>query len=99
MIDSIRTENPAAVPTVPDRWFIYALAELDVSAAEAALEALGENTFGNDAVNFGRNFGEGLIARMTNDDAKARAAFTAARAEQEKRVQAQPDYEIGRAHV
>jgi hypothetical protein len=29
---------------------------------------------------------------MTNVDSKARAAFTAARAEQEKRVQAQPNY-------
>ena len=36
-------------------------------------------------------FLEGLIARMTNDDAKARAAFTAARAEQEKLVRAHPD--------
>jgi hypothetical protein len=35
---------------------------------------------------------EGLIARMTNDEAKADAAFAAARAEQEKRVQAQPGY-------
>jgi serine/threonine-protein kinase len=92
LIESIRAENPAAVAIVADSWFRYALAERDASAAEAALEALGENTFGNDAVNFGRNFGEGLIARMTNDDAKARAAFTAARAEQEKRVQAPPDY-------
>jgi len=32
---------------------------------------------------------------MTNDDTKARAAFTAARAEQEKRVQAQPNYGPG----
>jgi serine/threonine-protein kinase len=92
LIESIRAENPGAVATIADSWFRYALAERDASAAEAALEALGENTFGNDAVNFGRNFGEGLIARMTNDDAKARAAFTAARAEQEKRVQAPPDY-------
>ena len=29
---------------------------------------------------------------MTNDEVRARSAFTAARAEQEKRVQAQPDY-------
>jgi len=29
---------------------------------------------------------------MTKDDAKARSAFTAARAEQEKIVQAQPNY-------
>jgi serine/threonine-protein kinase len=35
---------------------------------------------------------EGLIARMTNDEHKAQLAFTAARAEQEKIVQAEPDY-------
>ena len=29
---------------------------------------------------------------MTNDESKARTAFTAARAEQEKRVQSQPNY-------
>src|SRR4029077_3211639 len=86
-IDSIRAENPGAVPTVADSWFACALAERDAPAAEAALEALGQNTFGNDAVQLSRTFGEGLIARMTNDDKKARAAFTAARAEQQKRVQ------------
>ena len=85
-------ENPGAVPTVADSWFACALAERDASAAEAALEALGENYFGNDAVKLSRAFGEALIARMTKDDSKARAAFTAARMEQEKRVQAQPNY-------
>jgi len=35
---------------------------------------------------------EGIIARITKDGEKARSAFTAARAEQEKIVQAQPDY-------
>jgi serine/threonine-protein kinase len=35
---------------------------------------------------------EGVIARMTNDTEQARVAFTAARAEQEKVVQAQPNY-------
>jgi hypothetical protein len=39
-----------------------------------------------------RSFGEGLLARMMKDDTKARSAFTAARAQQEKVVQAQPDY-------
>jgi TolB-like protein/Tfp pilus assembly protein PilF len=91
-IDSIRAENSGVVPNVADSWFACALAERDAGAAEAALEALGENSFGNDAVKFSRTFGEGLIARMTKDDAKARSAFTAARAEQEKRVQAQPNY-------
>src|SRR5262249_13381125 len=39
-----------------------------------------------------RSFGEGLLARMAKDEAKARSAFEAARAQQEKIVQAQPDY-------
>ena len=39
-----------------------------------------------------RSFGEGLLARMTKDEARARNAFEAARAQQEKIVQAQPDY-------
>ena len=39
-----------------------------------------------------RSFGEGLLARMVQDEAKARTAFAAARVQQEKIVQAQPDY-------
>ena len=43
-------------------------------------------------INLSHSFGEGLLARMTKDEARARTAFEAARAEQEKIVQAQPDY-------
>jgi hypothetical protein len=39
-----------------------------------------------------RPFVEGLIAGITKDDAKARAAFTVARTEQEKIVQAEPNH-------
>ena len=39
-----------------------------------------------------RSFGEGLLARMTKDETRARTAFEAARSQQEKIVQAQPDY-------
>jgi hypothetical protein len=39
-----------------------------------------------------RTFGKGLLALMMKDEAKARAAFTTARIEQEKIVQAQPDF-------
>jgi serine/threonine-protein kinase len=92
IIDSIRAENPGAVATIADSWLNCALAERDDSAVEAALEALGENTFGNDAVRLSRTFGEGLLARMMNDQVKARSAFSIARAEQEKHVQAEPDY-------
>src|SRR5438093_12811564 len=47
---------------------------------------------GEDAIILSRSFGEGLLARMTKDEVKARIAFEAARAQQEKIVQAQPDY-------
>ena len=48
--------------------------------------------WGEGAINLSRSFGEGLLARMTKDEARARTAFEAARAQQEKIVQAQPDY-------
>jgi tetratricopeptide (TPR) repeat protein len=91
-IDSIREKNPAAMQKVAPYWFACALAERDAAAAANALVVLGENTFGNGAVQFNRTFGEGLIARMSKDEAKARAVFAAARIQQEKVVQAQPNY-------
>jgi adenylate cyclase len=91
-LDDIRAKNADAIKKVADNWLICALAERDVASAEAALVALGDNPFGDDAVRLYRDFGEGLIGRMTKDEATARSAFTAARAEQEKRVQSQPDY-------
>jgi TolB-like protein/Tfp pilus assembly protein PilF/tRNA A-37 threonylcarbamoyl transferase component Bud32/ribosomal protein L40E len=94
LIDEIRTTNPAAMPLiVANRWLVCALAERDVAAAKDALLASSdEMPLGQGAVNFTRPFVEGVIARMTNDEQKAQLAFTAARAEQEKAVWAQPDY-------
>src|SRR5438874_13329273 len=40
----------------------------------------------------GRGYGDGVVARVMKDEAKARAAFSKARAEQEKIVRAQPEY-------
>jgi serine/threonine-protein kinase len=91
IIDEIRAKNPTELENVADNWLICALAERDPVAATDALNALGENKFGFDILKFSRLFVEGLIARMTKDDAKALAAFTAAREEQEQLVQAQPD--------
>jgi hypothetical protein len=51
-----------------------------------------EFPLGQQAVNFTRPFVEGVIARMTNDEHNAQLAFTAARTEQEKVVQTQPDF-------
>jgi len=68
------------------------LAERDAVAAKNVLIALGETPFVDGSVQWNRPLVEGLIARMMNDDVKARAAFTAARAEQEKVVQAEPNH-------
>ena len=93
MLDSIRATNPAATQSIADGWLICALAERDAAAAKNAMIAAGANPpFTDEAVNFGRPFVEGVIARMAKDDEKARSAFAAARTEQEKIVQAQPDY-------
>jgi TolB-like protein/Tfp pilus assembly protein PilF len=91
-IDSVRATNPAAVPSIADAWLSCALAERDVAAAKNALNAFGEIPLTDYAVHLNRPLIEGVIARMTKDDGKARAAFTAARAQQEKAVQAQPNY-------
>jgi TolB-like protein/Tfp pilus assembly protein PilF len=92
LIDEIRATNPAVMPKIAYWWLLCALAERDVAAAKEALLASDEFPLQHDAINFPRPFVEGVIARMTNDEQKARLAFTAARAEQEEIVQAQPNY-------
>jgi serine/threonine-protein kinase len=92
---SIRAKDPAAMPTIADSWFNCALAEHDFAAARDALAAVGDNSFGMDISQFGefrRGFGEALIARMMRDEVKAREALTAARTEQQKSVETQPNY-------
>jgi TolB-like protein/Tfp pilus assembly protein PilF len=92
-IDAILAQGPAAIASAADTWFFCALAERDPAAAERALVALGDNQcWVEGTINLSRSFGEGLLARMTKDEARARTAFEAARAQQEKIVQAQPDY-------
>jgi TolB-like protein/predicted Ser/Thr protein kinase len=91
LIDELRVKDPGAVQSVADGWFGCALAEHDPVAAVNALAALGEKGVENEAAKYSPHFGEGLIARMTKDDAKAFAAFTAARTDQEKWIRAHPD--------
>jgi serine/threonine protein kinase len=92
MIDSIRATNPNPTPNIAEWWLACALAERDATAAKNALDACSENSidFGSEVL-LSRSFVEGLIARMTKDEDKARSAFVAARAEQQKVVQAQPN--------
>ena len=92
-IDEILAQGPGAIVSAADSWFFCALAERDPAAAERALVALGDNQGWSDStIYLSHSFCEGLLARMTKDEARARTAFEAARAQQEKIVQAQPDY-------
>src|SRR5881296_1473418 len=92
-IDAILAQEPSAIGVAADTWFLCALADRDPAAAERALFAVGDNACWSEGViALSRSFGEGLLARMTKDEARARTAFEAARAQQEKIVQEQPDY-------
>jgi tetratricopeptide (TPR) repeat protein len=92
VIDSILAENPSAISEAADTWFLCALAERDPTAAKQALAALGNSSsFSEGGVRLSPSFGEGLMARLTKDEASALTAFNKARLEQEKIVQAQPD--------
>jgi len=94
LIDNIRATNPGTTKSIANYWLFCALAERDASGAKNALIASGENpiTLANENVVFSRPFAEGIVARMTNDDAKAQSLFAAARLEQEKIIQTQPNY-------
>jgi tetratricopeptide (TPR) repeat protein len=92
-INAILAQRPGAIAIAADTWFLCALADRDPAAAERALVAVGDNACWSEGVIIlSRSFGEGLLARMTNDEARARTAFEAAHTQQEKIVQAQPDY-------
>jgi len=92
-IDAILAQGPDTIASAADIWFFCALAERDPAAAERALVALGDNPcWVESTMYWSHSFGEGLLGRMTKDEARGRAAFEAARAQQEKIVQAQPDY-------
>jgi TolB-like protein/Tfp pilus assembly protein PilF len=91
-INAILAEDPSAIPAAADTWFLCALAERDATAAKQALAALNHTAaFGEGGVYLSASFGEGLLARVTKDEASALSAFNKARAEQEKIVQTQPD--------
>lgn len=92
MIDLMRVTNPSTMASIAGSRLLCALAERDPTAANDALTTLGDTPLNDDVVQFNRPFLQGLIARILNDSEQARSSFTAARAEQEKIVEAQPDY-------
>jgi TolB-like protein/class 3 adenylate cyclase len=92
-VERVRSERPESIPDVVDNWFRSALAKRDWAGAEQALAALEDNPFLSDGpIQPKRDFGEGLLYRAMHDEARARRAFTAARAAQEQVVAKQKDY-------
>jgi TolB-like protein/Flp pilus assembly protein TadD len=91
-IEQLRRKRPALLGEVADSWLFCALVKRDWPAAEQALAALPQDGWVEGAVRLGRHFGEGLLARSMYDEPRARAAFAAARLEQEQIVRTQEDY-------
>jgi len=90
LVEQLRQKDPAAYQKRTNDILVLALNDRDLS--------LGEDAFANrhytDSLTNGN---AGQVARLAGDEKKARALFTAARDEQEKIVQAQPN--DGRALV
>jgi len=91
-IDSLAGANAGAWSSAADEALSCSLAERDVSSTKNVLNTIGDTPLTDYSVHLNRPIIEGLIARMTGNDGEARAAFTAARAQQEKTVQAEPNY-------
>jgi serine/threonine protein kinase/tetratricopeptide (TPR) repeat protein len=96
VIEKILRDDPAAAGAMVGRAFALAMYERDFASADRALAPLTENKYTSfhvrtDAMYFSRAYAEGLLARIKGDAAAARAAFTAARAQQEEVVRARPD--------
>jgi TolB-like protein/Flp pilus assembly protein TadD len=89
---AILSEDPSAAESIADGLLICALCERDRPAAERAVAAIPSGGVGLSNLQYPPAYAEGLVARCFGDAARAKAAFTRARAEQEKIVLAQPDY-------
>jgi TolB-like protein/class 3 adenylate cyclase/Tfp pilus assembly protein PilF len=83
-------QNPSDAPDVDLP--LYALCERTAAAANRTLTNYPRKGVANNGVNFPYVYWQGAVARCQGDSAKARTAFTAARAEVEKTVEQQPDF-------
>jgi TolB-like protein/tRNA A-37 threonylcarbamoyl transferase component Bud32 len=92
ILEALFNESPAvAAYAGGEFWLDLALSERDSVATGRALAAIGDG-FNRNGLYFSLAFMKGCVARTFGDDAAARKAFTAARAEIERRVREQPDY-------
>ncbi len=92
ILESFMRENPYSRSRFAGTRLFLAFAERDASGGLRALADLGQNTYGPDAIQYPRAYGEGIFARLNGDVVAAETSFTKARAAQQKIVDAQPDY-------
>lgn len=92
VIEAKMKEDPASAKAQLDSRLTLTFSEHDFAGIANALAELGDRRYGADWARFSRAFGEGLLARMTGDEAAARRAFAADRIAQLALVEVQPDY-------
>ena len=91
-IRAIIAEDSREAENIAQLWLEVSLCDRDFDGARRALAALPIAGCHDDTVPFPRAWCEGVVARMRDDQAAARAAFTSARTEAAKLVADQPDY-------
>jgi TolB-like protein len=91
VVGALLAENPDSASEVADPWLYASLCQRDPAALAQALAAIPSTGISTD-VNFPRTYCEALAARTLGDEAAARKAFLAARAEVEKTAREQSDY-------
>ncbi|MBA3960468.1 MAG: tetratricopeptide repeat protein [Chthoniobacterales bacterium] len=92
IVAAILARAPAAAPDLAGASLFLGFCERDRAATQSALTALGDGSFGPDAMQFRRIFWEGLAAKVNGDTAGAVQAFGQARDEQARKVAASPDF-------
>ena len=89
-LEALLTKNPKLSPDVDDP--IYSICVRDPVAAERYLANISPEGTPYWGTVWPHSYREALVARMEGDGQRAQMAFTAARAEVEKVVAAQPDF-------
>jgi tetratricopeptide (TPR) repeat protein len=93
MLATVIAEDPSVAQDVDDP--NIAVCERTTTAAIRALTNYPRDGVASNGVNTPHAYWEGVIARWQGDQAKAQAAFTAARSEVAKIVEKQPDFAAG----
>ncbi len=91
LIEQLLSTDPAGAATIADFWLDLALCERDAAGAVRALAFLGADGCQTNNIPFPRAWCEGLVARISGDEAAAQSAFLRARTALERLRQDDPN--------